>query len=255
VIVIAATAADIPYTKRIASEFRLPWRPLEDSRQPAHYKYQLIIANQTAQLIALEASHGAIQITFTAGHNTHRLRYGGGKKQPLARAIGIGKTKNLHVLDATAGYGSDAFVLASLGCNVTLTERVSVLAAMLSIALAEARADAEIEVIAKRMQLQHMDAKTWLATQHSSSAIDVIYLDPMYPSSTKKALTKKNMQALKVLAGPDQDGGQLLNLALATGVKRVVVKRPSGAATLSDRKPDLNFSSPNTRYDVYLGDP
>ena len=42
----------------------------------------------------------------------------------IARAIGLNSPTAPHVLDATAGLGGDAFVLASLGCPVTMVERV-----------------------------------------------------------------------------------------------------------------------------------
>jgi 16S rRNA (guanine1516-N2)-methyltransferase len=68
-----------------------------------------------------------IFIDFASAANTYRRLHGGGNGQPLARAIGL-KTYGLPlvVIDATAGLGQDSFVLASLGCHVTMIERLQV---------------------------------------------------------------------------------------------------------------------------------
>ena len=55
-------------------------------------------------------------------------KFGGGKGQDIAKAVGLNKGVKPSVLDATGGLGRDAFVLASLGCNVTMIERSPVVA-------------------------------------------------------------------------------------------------------------------------------
>ncbi|MBN2751120.1 MAG: class I SAM-dependent methyltransferase, partial [Rhodospirillaceae bacterium] len=61
---------------------------------------------------------------FTSGSVRHRFLYGGGRGQALPKVVGIKCGKNPSVVDATAGLGRDAFLLASLGATVTLIERV-----------------------------------------------------------------------------------------------------------------------------------
>ena len=46
-----------------------------------------------------------------------------GKQQGLAKAVGLNRHEPMQVLDATAGLGKDAFILASLGCRITLLEQ------------------------------------------------------------------------------------------------------------------------------------
>ena len=58
-----------------------------------------------------------------------------------------------RVLDATAGLGRDAFVLATLGCEVSLIERQPLIAALLDDGLSRAAADADVAAIAARMRL------------------------------------------------------------------------------------------------------
>ena len=58
-----------------------------------------------------------IYVDFTRGPVAHRRFFGGGKRQLLVKAVGRHEMQgSLSVLDATAGFGQDAFILASLGC-------------------------------------------------------------------------------------------------------------------------------------------
>ena len=64
-----------------------------------------------------------LKCSFIEGPILHRLKYGKGRGQNLAKAVGMKSNKNRNIIDATAGLGYDAFILASLGANVTLIER------------------------------------------------------------------------------------------------------------------------------------
>ncbi|MCF6281667.1 MAG: class I SAM-dependent methyltransferase [Candidatus Polarisedimenticolaceae bacterium] len=192
---------------------------------------------------------GPVLIDFVAGRSAHRRHFGGGRGQPLARALGLKGGKVPTVIDATAGLGRDAFVVATLGCHITLMERSPVIAALLEDGLRRAMDDEDTSEIASRMQLLQGDAAALIAAQPRA---DVIYLDPMYPESGKKAQVKKEMQLFRQLVGPDLDSEALLAVALKHALKRVVVKRPAKAVALNGPKPSAHISSPNTRYDLYF---
>ncbi len=192
---------------------------------------------------------GAVFIDFSSGKKAHRRIFGGGKNQPLAKAIGFTSKNIPSVLDATAGMGADSFVLACLGCKVTLIERSQQIAELLKDALNRASRDDNIKHIITNMTLINIDATTYLLQQKPN--IDVVYLDPMYPEKKKKAAPKKAMKMLQTLVGADADSDKLLAAALKVAKKRVVVKRPKGAAYINDQKPHASISSPNTRYDIY----
>lgn len=192
---------------------------------------------------------GPVYADFASGRAAHRRLHGGGRAQPLARAVGLKGNAPLTVTDATAGLGQDAFVLASLGAEVTLLERSPVVGALLADALRRARADPEVADIAARMTLQVGEAAALLETLPPS---DVVYLDPMYPHRTKSALPKKEMRLFRLLVGPDDDAAGLLAAARGVALRRVVVKRPAGAPFLGGAKPDGRLESKNTRYDLYL---
>jgi 16S rRNA (guanine1516-N2)-methyltransferase len=191
-------------------------------------------------------------VDFVAGRAAHRRRFGGGRGQPLARAVGLKGGANPRVVDATAGLGRDAFVLACLGAQVTLIERAPVLAALLEDGLQRAARDPELAaIVTAHMRLVHDNAIHWLSHCEEAQRPEVVYLDPMYPHRTKSALVKKEMRALRALVGDDEDADQLLTAALACAKKRVVVKRPKGAPPLAGPRPGSCVESKNTRYDLY----
>jgi 16S rRNA (guanine1516-N2)-methyltransferase len=78
----------------------------------------------------------------------------------------------------------------------------------------------------------------------------------MYPERKKSASVKKNMQMLQKLIGHDDNKAieeiDLFNRAIKSARKRVVVKRPKGAPTLTNKKPTMTIESKITRYDVYV---
>ena len=199
-----------------------------------------------------EPKVGAVLVDFASDALTFRRLHGGGKKEAIARAIGLKGQDSLHVLDATAGLGRDAFVLASLGCVVDMIERSAVVAALLQDGLNRAAADIELGTwLPANMQLYHGVA-TELLTDWSHEKPDVVYLDPMFPHRRKNAAVKKEMRLFQQLLGPDEDADLLLEPALALAKKRVVVKRPTGAPFLAGKKPQIEMLGKANRFDVYL---
>ncbi|WP_265575735.1 class I SAM-dependent methyltransferase [Chitinibacter fontanus] len=102
-------------------------------------------------------------VDFVGGAAAHRRQFGGGRGQPVAKAVGIKSGYLPRVLDATAGLGRDGFVLASLGCEVTLIERTPVAYLLLKDGLSRAQQDTHVAEIANRMQLHFGDGRAWLA--------------------------------------------------------------------------------------------
>jgi 16S rRNA (guanine1516-N2)-methyltransferase len=195
---------------------------------------------------------GPVYADFTAGRADHRRRFGGGSSQLIARAVGLRGAVKPRVVDATAGLGQDAFVLASLGATVTLIERSGVVGALLDDALTRARAHPDVGEIAARMHLGLGDAREVLEGLKGTEARpDVVYLDPMYPHRRRRALPKKEMRVFRRLVGDDADAEALLQAALGCARSRVVVKRPRGAPALGAR-PSGHLESKNTRFDLYV---
>lgn len=139
---------------------------------------------------------GPIRVDFVGGAVGHRRQFGGGSGQMIAKAVGIQTGVRPTVVDATAGLGRDAFVLATLGCEVTLIERQPLIAVLLDDGLARARSDPEVAPIVARMRLRVGDAIQMLR-DWDENVPQVVYLDPMFPHRDKSALVKKEMRLFR----------------------------------------------------------
>lgn len=192
---------------------------------------------------------GLVFVDFVSGASAHRRKFGGGKGQSIAKAVGLKPGIELNVIDATAGLGRDAFVLASLGCYVSLVERSSVVAALLEDGLERAYLNNEIgQWMQARMQLHFSSSIEFLKNNQT----DVVYLDPMYPHKKKSALVKKEMRFFQCVVGADLDADDLLDAALVSAQYRVVVKRPDHAPFLNGKKPSMSIKTKKHRFDVYV---
>ena len=217
---------------------------------PKSESFQLRLLPEYLALEQLDdAKQGLVFVDFASGAVAHRRKFGGGKGQSIAKAVGIKAGIELHVIDATAGLGRDAFVLASLGCNVDMVERSPVAAALLEDGLERSYLDAEIGGwMQQRMRLTHASGYEYL--QHHNA--DVVYLDPMFPHKKKSALVKKEMRVFQGVVGADLDADDLLEVALAAAKFRVVVKRPDYAPFLNNKKPSMSIKTKKNRFDVYV---
>lgn len=187
-------------------------------------------------------------IDFTSGAVAHRRQFGGGRGQALPRAIGLKGGKTPLVVDATAGLGRDAFLLASLGATVVMIERSAQMHALLADAL-ERAAESDVSEIIARMTLLHGDAKDLLA----DLSPEVVLVDPMHPPRGKSALVKKEMRQIREIVGVDEDAPALMKVALASARNRVVLKWPQKANFMEGLpKPSHQITGKSTRYDVFM---
>lgn len=228
-----------------------------------------------------------------------RLQRAGAKTEVLARACLAAQSP--RIIDATAGLGHDGLLLAWCGAEVTLVERHPILALLLQSAQQQAlaAADPRLRLAAGRIRLVHAKSEDYLSaqitqrieqiTQHrataqftdqasidhsgqgqtyqdslesfATDAVDVVYLDPMFPKSPrdkKQPLVKKEMQILQLLlhsaAGDEADidwGDALLPLAQQISA-RVIVKRPKLAQPLAGIEPDHRWVGEACRFDGYF---
>jgi 16S rRNA (guanine1516-N2)-methyltransferase len=245
----------------IAETLQLPLASISPSLpqlQQSQFQFALAvtpnaISDYQLELHDLTQNNSKLLIDYSSGEIAYRAQHGGGRKQAMAKAVGF-KSGNLPtVIDATAGLGRDAFVLASLGCHVRMIERSPIMACLLDDALRRATLDEHLKPwINHRLQLVIGDAREQIPLLCERLAADVIYIDPMYPPRRKSALVKKQMRFIQTLVGEDLDSAALLAVALQHAKKRAVVKRPSYAASITGEKPTHTIESKNTRYDVYM---
>lgn len=214
--------------------------------------FDYLLMHQDNALVIAKTGKGApkpVSVELASGAVDHRRKFGGGKGQDIAKACGLNKRNSLSVYDATAGLGRDSFVLASLGCDVSLFERVGFVRELLLDGIERAKLVSDIEEIMQRMTL----AQGTIFDVVEESCVDIVYLDPMFPHNDKSsAAVKKEMAFFRDLVGYDEDADLLLSKAQQLARYRVVVKRPKGAPYLNNEEPSYRLDGKSGRFDVYV---
>ncbi len=249
--VIQQSASELVDLVTWAQEWQVP---MVDSAQLSHEGLYLIADGPSISIQqGGKKAPGPVFVDFVSGASAHRRKYGGGKGQSIAKAVGISSAYKPSILDATAGLGRDAFVLATLGCDVTLIERHPVVYLLLKSGLQCAQGEAEIADIMTRMRLMQGNSIDLLSRWDSMGQPqpDIVYLDPMFPHSTASAEAKKEMKLFRSLVGADLDEDQLWEQANSIARCRIVVKRPAKAPPLAGKAPSYVLAGKANRFDVY----
>ncbi len=207
---------------------------LEDSNS----RFELYLNLDRLELVQSNSQTKPLSIDFNSAKLQYRHK--NIKQELINKAIGK-KNKNMNIIDATAGLAQDAFLLASLGHNLTLIERSNIVAALLDDAIRQSKSN---------LKLIYGDALAVL--KEINPKPEIIYLDPMYPKTNKKAAQKKGMQFFREILKDDDNSHKLLEQALITATKRVIVKRPIKADYLNNKKPAAQIKGKTTRFDIYL---
>ena len=192
-----------------------------------------------------------VKVDFSSGRIRYRHQHLQGRNELIAKAIGWKQGNIFQVFDTTAGLGKEAFLIAALGCHVTLFERHPTISTLLKEGLERGASDPDIAPIIARMRLIDCCSLAYLQQVSIQEVPDVIYCDPMFEPRTKSAAVKKDMQLLQSLVGQDMDATELVNCAFNIAKKRVVVKRAHYAPPLK-ANPDFSFSGRSHRFDIYL---
>jgi 16S rRNA (guanine1516-N2)-methyltransferase len=241
--------------ERLSQELGLP---IAGRGEAGRYELLMVVTAQRLEVRVV----GGPDATIVGGHgvgaeltrlDTHSPP-GRSLKQPLLKAVGITRREmGIRVLDATAGLGEDAWLLASFGCEVEAVERQPIIAALLDDALQ--RAAAGDAIVASRLTVTAADSFARLeALRDSPQPLrpQVVYVDPMFPEPIggRRAAERKPMKVLRRLAGDDPDAAELLAAARGTALRRVVVKRPLHAPDLA---PGVvaRHEGKGHRFDVY----
>jgi len=229
----------------LAERLSLPLRSPDDAGARAD-ELLLVVGDAGLELWAgSRRRDGCASVDFARRSGNPGRRTDG--HSPLERAVG---RQPGRVVDATAGFGADAFALARAGHRVLACERSPVMVALLEDGLRRARLSPDLRPAAERLELRCEDAHRVLADL--DAAPDAVYIDPMYPTEPRRktALPPLEIQILRRLVGREADPEALLNAALASGARRVVIKRPPSAPPLPGPRTDQQTGK-LARYDVY----
>jgi 16S rRNA (guanine1516-N2)-methyltransferase len=209
--------------------------------------FNLVLTDKRLELREDNSLLPPLYVDFGNRSQLRRLP-GRSRREDLVRALGRGVAGSGSIVDATAGLGRDAFMLAAWGYQVHAIERVPAVAALLEDGVQRALIRQNLCEAAARISLYYGDARELLLRLPARP--DVVYLDPMYPQIGKRARKSLGMHQLRHVLGDDRDATSLFEIALGTAVRRIVVKRSRRAPTLGGQ-PSGSIVGRTTRFDLY----
>jgi len=172
------------------------------------------------------------------------------KNQALFKACNNRQKSLKTLLDLTAGWGHDSYLLASQGLQVTMLEINPVICLLLQNSLENSRNNQDETT--RCLNLINISSLQYLQSRPEKA--DCIYLDPMFPIHKSSAKAKKPLQFLQSLTR-NIDLEQAFELSLQQAGNRVVVKRPAHAEAFNNHQPDIVYQEKTIRFDVYLSKP
>jgi 16S rRNA (guanine1516-N2)-methyltransferase len=209
-----------------------------------HSSIPFLLAVINGELVLRTRSGQRLSVDFLGGAMGYRARQNV-RHELLVRAL-LGRRKGVlpTVLDATAGLGRDACLMAVLGCQVTCWERHRAVYLILKDGLERARRQLS--------ELHHLTLYFGdVALQQGISSFDVVYLDPMFPVREKSANVKKEMNLFHELVGTDQDVCELFQAVLPLARQKIIIKRPLHAAPVFSTAPTYTIKGKSSRFDVF----
>jgi len=189
----------------------------------------------------------ALNLDFQTGSSGWRLKRADHEKL-IKKALGK-SDKPLRILDCTAGLLQDSLLFLTLGHHVTAIEQSKILFLLLQDAIA--RASRSNKGIFTNLKLLQGNA---VGYAQEASAFDVIYFDPMYPSSKKSALGSGKLEYLTKILEVEQISNEPqmdFEVLQLMPVKKMIVKRPIKAEPF-DAGINYQVTGKTTRFDVYI---
>jgi 16S rRNA (guanine1516-N2)-methyltransferase len=216
-----------------AEDYARIWGVSTAPPPPGAKGVKVVVSESAVGLGFVEAKRGKpYYVDFLTQEWRGRLLKGLPRNHIFRRALGV-RDEPVRVVDATAGFGQDAMLAVSLGCEVIAIEKSSVVITVLRNGITRAiREDEALRPKLEKLSVVEADAEEYLA--HGEAA-DVVYLDPMFTKPKKSAKSPKEMQLLQDLLAPlptNEDLERLFLIAFTHARRRVVVKQPLKAKAL-----------------------
>lgn len=232
---------------------QLVWQEIEKTNQKSllaiatanHYFMALI--KEVPHLLHYDEQRGElIKIALNWQALTKRVVSAGRKSELLLQACKL--TAKDTVIDATAGFGYDALILASTGATVTMIEQNPIMALLLFAEKQAMYAYQHWHGLLSRLSIVHDSVLNY------TQSADMVYLDPMFPKDSYGARVNKHMQALHGLVfapSIDEEKHLLAHAKRLAPQGRVIVKRPIGAPFLANEPPVQSWQNEALRFDGY----
>jgi 16S rRNA (guanine1516-N2)-methyltransferase len=180
--------------------------------------------------------HLKLHLDFKRGRIAYRLQQG--QNEPILKAFSdVPKTE--VIFDATMGFAEDSVRLAKAGHKIEACEQNPFVFVLVKDAIERAEIkNVKIYQGSSQQVLSALETKPY-----------AVYLDPMF-GVEKSAKVKKEMQVLQLLTDANTNEQDLFEVAMATAVKKVVVKRAIEAKPVSNLM-HKSVSTKTIRFDIY----
>ena len=159
----------------------------------------------------------------------------------------IFKKKGTKILDCTAGFGRDGFILARYGFSVTMIEKNPITILLLRNGIRKLTQKFKIN---ERLKLLYGDSYEYLRL--SNELYDYIYIDFMFNKFKNSSLSSKNDEALKLITNDRENRVRLLDIAKNKCKYRVVEKNHKHLPSIDNINPDYQVKTKLLRYDIFL---
>lgn len=243
-IAIFCKQADNPLAINAANKLKLPLI----STATSDHDLLLTIEDETIGLSFNQSKATPFIVDFLAGKQAFRYHQGT-QHSLLIKAFSLPNKQKPSILDLTAGFGRDAYLLACQELHVTMLEREPVIACLLENGLYRAKAVAHPP--SQYLTLHNIDAFDYLESLTTKAQPDIIYLDPMFPKRSKTALVKKDMQLLQAIACDPCDYQTLFMHAKKHAEHKIVVKHAKSDPPFENTRPTWQLESKTIRFDIY----
>ena len=150
--------------------------------------------------------------------------------------------KNSTILDGTAGFGRDGYLLDSMNHNVTMIDNSPIVSLLLKNALNRSGN--------RSITLFH--GNTYDHIKHSIKKYNYIYLDFMFNKLKNSSLSSKNDETLKLISFIENDKNKIIEIAQKRAINKVVVKEPVNSLSILS-KPNHIIKTKLISYNIYLG--
>ena len=190
-------------------------------------------------------SKNKFQIDFNSGSTGWRIKRADHEKL-IKKALGKSEHP-LNILDCTAGMLQDTLLFLSLGHQVTALEQSKILFHLLQDGISRS----QDQNIFTKLELIHTNACSYAA---QAKNFDVIYFDPMYPSSKKNALGSGQLEYIsKILETESLENNAVKDFEVLQLIpaRKMVVKRPIKAEPFS-LQTNYQVFGKTTRFDIYI---
>lgn len=207
----------------------------------------ILFFDKNSLILAMSDNNELIKVSPDWQSHQSRIVKAGKNSELLLKIAKL--TNDMTAVDGTAGFGIDGLILASTGASVTFIEQNPLLFLMLIAEKTKMSQHKNWQKLMNRIEIRFGNSGERL---NEIGKVDLIYLDPMFPTNSYKSLVNKNMQVLHHFIMPPSIDEEihLFNTAIHH-CDKLIIKRPISAPYFANISPVQSTNNEAIRFDKY----